>query len=33
MTQLKEKIAMAESRIKELEVLITEWKNQLKEEK
>jgi len=33
MTQLKEKIAMAESRIKELEVLISKWKKQLKEEK
>ena len=33
MTRLKEKIAMAESRINELEVLITEWKKQLKEEK
>ena len=33
MTQLKEKIAMAESRIKELEVLITEWKKQLEGEK
>ena len=33
MTQLKEKIVTAESRIKELELLISEWKKQLKEEK
>ena len=33
MTPLEEKIAAAESRIKELEILISEWKKQLKEEK
>tara|TARA_B100000686_G_C16425432_1_gene779354 strand:- start:498 stop:599 length:102 start_codon:yes stop_codon:yes gene_type:complete len=33
MTQLKEKIATAESRIKELEMLIAKWKKQLEEKK
>ena len=32
MTALNEKIAQAEARIKELELLITEWKKQLETE-